>query len=89
MSVTIDKTRLDMKESRKRFDLELEESRKRFDRDMEESRRRWEKGLHDMEMDRQKLALEQKRFNQQWWTVVVAAIGAGAAYLTWWTHMHP
>jgi hypothetical protein len=70
MSVTVDKTRIDIEKIRS---------------DMEESRKRWEKGLHDMEMDRQKLALEQKRFNQQWWTVLIAALAAMATYLTWWT----
>ncbi len=85
MSVTIDKTRIDIEKIR----ADLDDSRKRWDRDMEDSRKRWEKGLHDMEMDRQKLALEQKPFNQQWWTVLIAALAAMATYLTWWTTHTP
>ncbi len=54
------------------------DEREKIRADLEESRMRWEKGLHDMKMD-------EKRFNQQWWTVLVAGLGAIAAWATWWT----
>jgi hypothetical protein len=82
MSVTIDKTRLDIEEARKRFDL-----------DMEDARIRWNKHIEDGKLAERRFEADQKadwrRFKLQVWTTVTAAIAAGGGYLTWWTTHFP